>query len=167
MNPIPIQEYGRPGFLISADPAKLDSTAVHDYLSNHSYWAKGISRETVARSLENSLCFGVYALNGRTRQQIGLARVITDYATFGYLSDVYILAEWRGQGLGKWLISVILAHPALQTVRKITLDTRDAHGLYTPFGFQINPTPEKHMVFRFQRTLTSPEQRRRINADKR
>ncbi len=150
-NSIPIQEYGRPGFLISTDPAKLDVTAVHDYLSHHSYWAKEISREVVARSLENSLCFGVYAVNGRAWQQIGLARVITDYATFGYLSDVYILAEWRGQGLGKWLVSVILAHPALQTVRKLTLDTRDAQGLYAQFGFQINPTPENHMVFRFQR----------------
>lgn len=151
----PVQEYGRPGFLISTDPARLDVTAVHDYLSNHSYWAKDISREVVARSLENSLCFGVYTVNSSDYHQIGLARVITDYATCGYLSDVYILAEWRGQGLGKWLVSVILAHPGLQTARKLTLDTRDAQGLYAQFGFQVNPTPENHMVFRFNHQIGS------------
>lgn len=138
-----IQEYHRDNFLISTDPDRLDLDTIHHYLAHESYWAQGVARETVARSLAHSLCFGVYDGD----QQIGLARVITDHATFAYVADVFILEAYRGQGLGKWLVECLLAHPECQGLRKWTLDTEDAHGLYEPFGFQPAP-PGKHMVFR-------------------
>lgn len=140
-------EYRRPGFLISTDKQYLNLDIIYDFLTHRSYWAAGISREKVACSLTHSLCYGVYdTKNGR--QQIGLARVITDISTFAYLSDLFILEAYRGQGLGKWLVHSILQHPDLQTVRRIVLDTADAHDLYAQFGFKPNPNPEKSMIFR-------------------
>ena len=115
---------------IASDPARLDVDAIHAYLTR-SYWAKGVSRERVARSLEQSLCFG--AFDGE--RQIGFARVITDRVTFGYLCDVYVLEEHRGRGLGKRLIEAVRARPDLQALRRLLLKTRDAHGLYEQFGF--------------------------------
>lgn len=125
--------------VISTDPGRLDLDATYAYLSR-SYWAKARPKEVVALSLQHSLCFGVY--DGE--QQIGLARVVTDYATFAYLADVYILEPYRGQGLGKWLISVVLSYPELQGVGW-HLRTQDAHGLYREFGFTELAAPERHM----------------------
>lgn len=127
--------------LIYTDPAKADARAVHKYLSEDSYWAENISLETVAKSLENSLCFSVYTAG----KQIGLARVITDKATFAYLCDVYVLPEFRGQGLSKWLMECVQAHPDLQQLRRFMLATKDAHGLYARFGFKPAAAPDRLM----------------------
>ncbi|HVO80729.1 MAG TPA: GNAT family N-acetyltransferase [Terriglobales bacterium] len=134
------QEYRRGEFVISTKRTRLDLDVIHGYLAN-SYWAKGIPREIVARSIENSLCFGVYAAG----KQVGFARVISDYATYGYIGDVFVLESQRGQGLGKWLMECIMQHPQLQGLRRWGLVTKDAHGLYTRFGFRPLKSPEKHM----------------------
>ncbi len=127
-------------FEISTDPSRIDVAAVHDFLST-SYWAKGIPLEIVRRSIQNSLCFGIY----RSKEQIGFARVITDRATFAYLADVFVIEEYRGRGLSKWLMQCILAHPELQGLRRWSLATRDAHGLYRQFGFRELKSPERFM----------------------
>jgi len=124
-------EVSRDQFQISTDPARLDVDAVHAYLTR-SYWASGISRDLVQRSIQGSLCFGLYA----EKAQIGFARVISDRATFAYLADVYVLEAHRGLGLAKWLMSVVMAHPDLQGLRRFMLATRDAHGLYQQHGFR-------------------------------
>jgi GNAT superfamily N-acetyltransferase len=124
-------EVKRDPFLVSTDPSLLDIDVIHHYLSTGSYWAINIPRETVERSLQNSICFGVYHL----QQQIGLSRVITDKATFAYLADVFILPEYRGKGLSKWMMEVIHAHPELQGLRRWMLGTKDAHGLYEQYGW--------------------------------
>jgi GNAT superfamily N-acetyltransferase len=138
-----IYSVARNGYMLSTDPSLLNLDAIHDYLSKESYWAGGRSRETIARSISKSLCFGVYDAEG----QIGFARVITDYTVHAYIADVFILPAARGRGLGKWLIQCILEHPQLQDVRKWMLDTRDAHGLYEQFGFALDKAG-KHMEFR-------------------
>ena len=130
MTAMVVMEAGR--FLISTDQSKLDLDVIHEFLSRESYWAAGIPRETVARSIENSLCFGVYD-NAR---QIGFARVVTDFATYGYIADVFILEPYRERGLGKELMSSIMSHPKLQGLRRWSLGTRDAQGLYSQFGFE-------------------------------
>src|SRR5947209_5260845 len=117
-------------YRITTDTAQLNVDAIHAYLTT-SYWAEGIPKAIVARSIAHSLCFGVFA----GQKQIGLARVVTDRATFAYLCDVYILDAYRGQGLGKWLMTTVVAHPAVQGLRRWTLATRDAHGLYERYGF--------------------------------
>lgn len=127
---------------ISTDPARLDVSAIHRFLSEDSYWSPGISRELVERAIVHSLCFGVY-LDG---QQIGFARVVTDRTRFGYLADVFILPDYRGRGYGKRLVETILAEPELQTVSRLLLFTRDAHTLYGPFGFERPANPERMMV---------------------
>lgn len=134
------EEYQRGEFSISTDPAKLDVDAVHAFLSR-SYWAMGVAREVVEQSLRHSLCFGVY----RRGKQIGLARVITDRATFGYLADVYLLEEFRGRGLARWLLESLLSHPDLRRLRRINLITRDLHPLYRKFGFTELKHPEWHL----------------------
>ena len=121
-----------PTFTISTDPARLDVAAVHRYLSEESYWARHIPYDTVARALANSLCFGAYALDGRLA---GFARVVTDRATFAWLCDVFVLPEFRGQGLSKQLVGIVLAHPDLQNLRRHLLATLDAHGLYQQQGY--------------------------------
>jgi GNAT superfamily N-acetyltransferase len=121
------------GYVISTDLARLDFTAMHAYLSR-SYWSPGIPLETVQRAARNSLCFGLYqAPEGR---QVGLARVVTDHATFAYLCDVYVLEAHRGRGLGKFLIRTVMSHAALTGARRVMLATRDAHGLYRTSGFK-------------------------------
>lgn len=127
---------------ITNDRARMDVTRIHDYLSNESYWARGIPRERVERSIENSLCFG--AFDGHT--QVGFARVITDYATFAYIADVFVLESHRGHGVSKQLMQAISDHPELQTLRRWHLVTRDAHGLYARFGFAPLDAPERHMM---------------------
>ena len=129
------------GYLISDDPARIDVDAVHAYLAR-SYWAQGIPRETVARSLANSLCVGVYAPGG---EQVGLVRVISDYTTFAYLCDVYVLEPHRGRGLSKAAMNAVMSHPRLQRLRRMQLVTEDAHGLYARHGFKVVAQPERHM----------------------
>lgn len=125
---------------VTTDPARIDIALVHGFLFD-SYWAKGIPRETVEKSIRNSLCFGVY----RRKRQAGFARVVTDRATYAYLADVFILPEYRGRGLSKWMMECIVAHPDLQRLRRWTLATRDAHRLYERFGFRRLAAPERWM----------------------
>ena len=127
---------------ISTDRARLDVALIHRWLSEDSYWAKGVPRDVVERSIENALCFGIYDGNGA---QIGFARVITDKATFAYLADVFVLEAHRGKGLSKTLMAEILAHPELQDLRRWLLATWDAHGLYAQFGFTPLDRPERIM----------------------
>ena len=134
-------EYRRGEFLVSTDPARLDLDVVHGFLTN-CYWAKGIPREVVARSIEHALCFGIYEGNGK---QVGFARVISDFATIAYVGDVFVLETHRGRGLGKWLMECIMQHPALQNLRRWILTTRDAHGLYSQVGFSSVKMPERFM----------------------
>jgi N-acetylglutamate synthase-like GNAT family acetyltransferase len=117
-------------YTIITDKSKMDVTVIHEFLSN-SYWAKGIPVDTVQKSIDGALCFGVF----HGEQQIGFARVITDKATFAYLADVFIIESCRGKGLSKWLMEIITSHPELQGLRRFLLATRDAHGLYRQFGF--------------------------------
>jgi ribosomal protein S18 acetylase RimI-like enzyme len=164
-------------FLISTDPARLDVNVIHGFLTN-SYWAKGIPREVVVRSVKHSLCFGIYdeigkksplkpktGLNGApiceseespplatsarsgapVQAQVGFARVVSDYATVAYLGDVFVLESHRGRGLGKWMMECIMQHPALQGLRRWILLTRDAHGLYSQFGFTPVKSPDRYM----------------------
>jgi GNAT superfamily N-acetyltransferase len=127
-------------YRISTDPRLLDVDAIHAFLTR-SYWAPGIPREIVAASLRSSLCFGLF--DGPA--QIGFARVISDLATFAYLCDVYVLEEFRGRGLAKWLLKVVTSHPDLQGLRRFVLATRDAHSLYENFGFVPLNKPEIFM----------------------
>ena len=120
------------GYEICSDTSRLDVDAIHAYLTR-SYWSPGIPRDIVERALRHSLNIGVYAPDGA---QVGLSRVVTDFATFAYLCDVYVLEEHRGRGLSKAMMSVVMAHPALAGARRAMLATRDAHGLYRQFGFE-------------------------------
>lgn len=124
------------GYRICTDPSRIDARAVHAFLTR-SYWATGIPFDTVERALRHSLCFGAYHV--ATGAQVGLARVVTDHATFAYVCDVYVLEEHRGQGLGKRLMHEVMAHPALTGARRAMLGTHDAHGLYARFGFRAPP----------------------------
>ena len=135
-------QWQRESFVISTDPALLDVDFIHDYLYNQSYWAQGRSREMVVKSIENSLCFGVYA----DTQQVGFSRVVTDYVTFAWLCDVFIIQAYKGLGLGKWLVECVVAHPELQSAKNILLATKDAHELYRRYGgFDSLSKPEKWM----------------------
>ena len=128
-------------FLISTERHRLDREMIHDFLARESYWAKGRDLEVVNRGIDNSLSFGIY----HGRKQVGFGRVVTDYATFAWVADVFVVAEHRGQGLGKWLIEVMLSHPQLQGFRRWALSTRDAHELYRIFGFNELARPERWM----------------------
>jgi GNAT superfamily N-acetyltransferase len=133
-------EERRGEFLLSTDRGRLELDTIHAFLSG-SYWAKRIPREVVARSVQNSLCFGVY----KQVQQVGFARAISDFATFAYIADVFVLEAFRGQGLGKWMMEAILRHPRLQGLRRWSLVTRDAHSLYQSLGFTALKKPENYM----------------------
>lgn len=139
------------GYTITDDPARLDIAAIHAYLSR-SYWAEGIPLELVAQSVANSLCLGIYTPTG---EQVGLLRVVTDYTTFAYLCDVYVLEAHRGHGLSKAAMRLLDSHPRLQGLRRMHLVTKDAHGLYAQFGFSVIEDPERHMGKR----LPNPYQR--------
>ncbi|HEY5074554.1 MAG TPA: GNAT family N-acetyltransferase [Pyrinomonadaceae bacterium] len=128
-------------YSISTDRSRLNIELIHDYLSNTSYWATGRSLEVVRRSIENSLCFGIY----KNSEQVGFARVVTDYATFAWIADVFVLPEHRRRGLSKWLVEVMIAHPQLLGFRRWVLSTKDAHGLYERFGFIELHRPERWM----------------------
>lgn len=132
-----IQEYHQGEFTISTDKHRLDRTVIHTFLQT-AYWSKNIPREVVDKAIAHSLCFGVY----HATAQVGFARLITDYATFAYLADVFILPTYRGRGLGKWLVQCMLAHPDCQGLRRWLLTTWDAHGLYQQHSFQPINHPE-------------------------
>ena len=133
-------DVAKPQYFITTDPSRIDFELVYGFLSQ-SYWAMNIPRETLAKAIAGSLCFSL--LNGDS--QIGFARMVTDRATFAYLADVFVLDEHRGAGLGTWFMSVVFAHPDLQGLRRLSLVTRDAHGLYRKFGFENSKHPERAM----------------------
>jgi GNAT superfamily N-acetyltransferase len=137
------EEYRKDDFEVSTDPERLNLDVVHGFLAE-CYWAKGIPREVVVRSIEHSLCFGIYT-DGR---QAGFARVISDYATYAYICDVFVLETYRGRGLAKWLMECVMQHPRLQGLRRWSLVTGDAHGLYSHFGFTQLIAPERWMEIR-------------------
>jgi GNAT superfamily N-acetyltransferase len=136
-----MHEWIRDEFTISTDKSRLQPEEIHRFLSQESYWAKNRTYEQTLRAIENSICFGIYLED----RQIGFARVVSDQATFAYLGDVYVLEEFRGRSLSKWLMETILAHPDLQGLRRWLLATRDAHGLYAQFGFTALKVPERWM----------------------
>ncbi|MGB7586716.1 MAG: GNAT family N-acetyltransferase [Terriglobales bacterium] len=138
-------------FLLSTDPARLDVDVICDYLTA-SYWAKGISRELVARSIQNSLCFSVY----KQAKQVGFARVISDFATYAYIGDVFVLEAFRGHGLGKWMMEAMMSYPELQGLRRWSLVTRDAHRLYHQLGFTPLKKPENYMELHNPNVYQSP-----------
>ena len=142
-----ILEVHRDELTISTDPKRLDLDAISDFLSR-AYWAQGRTRLKLERALKNSLVFGVY----HGRQQIGLARVVSDYAIFAYLCDVFIHEDYRAQGIGKWLMATVFGHPELQVLRRWALVTLDAHGLYHSFGFTTLNNPDEWM----ERLVSSP-----------
>jgi N-acetylglutamate synthase-like GNAT family acetyltransferase len=129
------------GYQISTDNSLLDFDTIFNYLDQQSYWAKGIPPAKLKKAIEHSLCFGVY----KDGVQAGFARVVTDRATFGYLCDVFILPAYQGAGLSKWMMQTIMAHPDLQGLRRWSLATLDAHGLYKQFGFKEVSNPEVWM----------------------
>lgn len=119
-------------FCISTDKSKLDINAIHEFLSTQAYWCLNIPKQTIHSAIENSLCFGLY----EDKRQIGFARVITDFSTIAYLGDVYILEAYRGNGLSKWLLEIVMSFPNLQGLRRWILLTGDGHGLYRKFGWE-------------------------------
>ena len=135
-----ILETHRDAFTISTDPARLNIEAILDFFTR-AYWTLGRPRERTERALANSLVFGVYEGD----KQVGIARVVSDYAIFAYICDVFIHEDYRTHGLGKWLIETVMAHPDLQGLRRWTLVTRDAHGLYKQYGFSSLTNPDGWM----------------------
>jgi GNAT superfamily N-acetyltransferase len=140
-------------YVISTDRQRLDLRAIHSFLAEQSYWARGVTRETVEKSIANSIPFGAY----RNGEQVGFARVVTDRATFAWLADVYILESERGSGLGKALIACVMDHPDVSGVRRHLLATRDAHGLYARYGFGPLERTERFMVIEPPATLPAHE----------
>ncbi len=147
------EEWRRDEYVISTERARLDVDLIHGYLSGSSYWAKGRPREVVERSIEHSLSFGVYV----GERQVGFARVITDYATFAWIADVFVVEEFRGRGLAKWLCEVMIEHPQLQGFRRWVLATKDAHELYRRMGFRELQRPERWMERHDPATVERPD----------
>lgn len=145
-------EVVRGEYVVSTDRSRIDVAAVHAFLSR-TYWSPGIPEDVVRRGIAGAICFGIY----HGREQVGFARVITDQATYAYLSDVYVLETHRGRGLAKWMMEVIMAHPSLQGLRRFALSTRDAHSLYRQFGFELVANPDRQMeIMRRNIYLESP-----------
>jgi len=144
-------ELRRGEYLISTDRALIDVDLAYEWLAE-SYWAKGITRDIVARSIDGSISFGVYSDGA----MVGFARVITDGATFAYLADVYVAEHERRNGLGKWIVEACLAHPDAQGLRRWMLGTLDAHSLYEQFGFRPLGTPERWMEIHAPYTAGAP-----------
>ncbi len=146
-------------FEISTDPGRVDRDLTHQFLTNESYWAAGVPRDVFDRSIAGSMVFGIY----RGEQQVGFARVVSDRATFAWIGDVFVLDDFRGQGLSKWLMETIVTHPELQGLRRWMLATRDAHGLYKQYGFTELPEPTRFMTRHdpdvYKRPGTAPNSR--------
>lgn len=132
-------------FLISTDKTLLQVDKIHQFLSNEAYWCLDIPREVVAKAIENSLCFGLYEVRNDRKDQIGYARIVTDFASFAWLCDVYVQSSHRKKGLSKWLMECVLSHPDLKGLRRICLATHDAHSLYAKFGFVVANPPGNWM----------------------
>jgi GNAT superfamily N-acetyltransferase len=147
------REWRRGEYTISTDNQRLDLAIIHDFISNHSYWGGGRKIKTVQRSLDHSVNFGIF----KKDQQVGFARVVTDFATFAWIADVFILEEHRGQGLAKWLMESILSHPELQGFRRWVLATKDAHELYRKFGFRELKRPERWLERPDPQMLEAPD----------
>ncbi|HET7578794.1 MAG TPA: GNAT family N-acetyltransferase [Bacillales bacterium] len=143
------QTWKKGDYTISTDRQLMDRDMIYHYLSQESYWAQGLPRTVFEKSFaHSSLCFGLFTgdpTGEGTAEQIGFARVVSDMATFAYLADVFILTPYRGQGLSKWMIDTILKHPEMQGLRRFMLATRDAHSLYSRFGFRPLSQPDKMM----------------------
>lgn len=137
-----VRVWEREGHTVSTDPERLDRELIARFLAEESYWATGRPAEVIDRSIEGSLCFGLYARAG----QLGFARVVTDWATFAWVCDVFVVPEARGRGLGVWLMECVVAHPELQGIRRWMLATRDAHELYRKVGFSELPEPSRFMI---------------------
>lgn len=135
------EQWKRGEFTISTDRTRLQIERIHQFLSEESYWAKDRTEKQTATAIENSLTFGVY----ENEKLVGFARVVSDYATFAYVGDVFILEEFRGRGLSLWLMETIVEYPDLQNLRRWILATRDAHALYEKFGFAALRFPERWM----------------------
>lgn len=138
----------RNGYVISTDKQLLDTNAIHHFLSVESYWAKGITHQSVLKSIENSsICFGLYEGNPEKGQakQIGFVRAVTDFVRFAYIMDVFVVNQYRGKGLSKWMMEIVTMESDLKDVQKMSLCTDDAHGLYAQYGFQLIKNPEKFM----------------------
>lgn len=133
-------EWRKDGYVVTTDPSRFDVRAIHSFLTT-TYWAKGRPLEVVLRSIRGSICFGLL----ENAVQIGFARAVTDRATYAYLADVYILESHRGHGLATWLMECVMAHPDLQGLRRFSLMTLDAHGLYRKFGFETSAQPQRYM----------------------
>jgi N-acetylglutamate synthase-like GNAT family acetyltransferase len=136
------------GFILSTDKQYLDTNVIHQFLSVESYWAKGISLEKVKKSIEkSSICFGMYEGNPEKgdAKQIGFVRAVTDFVRFAWIMDVFVLPEYRGKGLSKWMMETMIGESELKDVRKMMLCTYDAHGLYEQYGFQTLDDPEIFM----------------------
>ncbi len=129
------------GYEISTEKSAINFEVVYNYLNGDSYWAQGIPKEKLKKAIENSICFSVL----KEQEQVGFARVISDHATFAYICDVFILPKARGNGLSKWLVQTIMNHPDLQGLRRWSLATFDAHGLYKQFGFKEVSRPDRWM----------------------
>jgi len=145
-------QWSRRDYCISTDKDRLDMDLIYNFLTT-SYWATGRPVEVIERSIANSLAFGIYY----HQRQVGFARVITDYATFAWVADVFDLDEFRGQGLGKWLMEVIISHPELQGFRRWVLATKDAHELYRKYGFQELKQPVRWMERHDPKTIERPD----------
>jgi GNAT superfamily N-acetyltransferase len=135
-------EWALGAYLISTDRARLDLDAIHTYLSEESYWARGRTRDVTVRAIENSLPFGLY----KRSEQVGFARVVSDRATFAWLADVYVLEGERGRGLGKALVRAVLSHPDVRELPRVMLATADAHALYAQHGFAPLVRAERFMA---------------------
>jgi GNAT superfamily N-acetyltransferase len=134
-------ECQNPPFFLSTDPDKLDLKVIHQFLSEESYWAENITYKTVQDSIDDTLCFGLYV----GEEQVGFGRMVTDLATFAYLSDVFVLKEYRGKGAGKWMMEKILEYPGLKKLRRLMLITEDAQDFYRQFGFEKIKNEERYM----------------------
>jgi len=153
-------EWHQDGYTISTDNRRLDIPTIHQFLSSESYWAQGRSEATVRKALDNSFNFGLYQAD----KQVGFARVVTDFATFAWVADVFVLPEYRGRGLSKWLMKTILEHDELQGFRRWVLSTRDAHSLYQRFGFIPLHRPERWMERPDPNMQESPDYWQKNNA---
>lgn len=137
-----IKTWKQQDFTCSTDPSRLQVEKIHKFLSTEAYWCDSIPLSVVQKAIANSLCFGLYNSAG---DQIGFARIVSDFATFAWLCDVYIEKDYRGRGLSKWMMECILAHPDLKGLRRICLATKDAHSLYLKYGFEVTKTPGNWM----------------------
>jgi GNAT superfamily N-acetyltransferase len=140
----PENEWRKDTYRISTDKTQLDVDLIYDFINQKSYWGVGRPRKVIHKSIQNSLCFGIY----KEDEQVGFARIITDYATFAWIADVFVVEGHRGKGLSKWLMEIIMNHPDLQGFRRWALATKDAQGLYRQFGFTELLRPDRWMEYR-------------------